>query len=276
MNLIDVCSRHTASRELLIIDSTVATSCWLQSFSFIEILLNHWNPSCLLKRSLIRVIISAARARRSYVTWDNPVKYLSSGTSARWVVCQSDNSISTLLNAMNHISYMITVNWLIYYPCIHHRFFLTIKYFFAWPSIQSLRNTHRIATFLTYHTFCSFNSLGTPIVAELGGLHSFMNWNRNLLTDSGGFQMVLIWRRFGVTLCVYVFMCVYIFVSVRVHLFEGLCVHAYICMYVRIFVCTYVCVCVCTLPYSTIIPYNLLTKTTSHNLSLMLSPHIHP
>ena len=28
------------------------------------------------------------------------------------------------------------------------------------------------------------------MVAELGGLHSFMNWNRNLLTDSGGFQMV--------------------------------------------------------------------------------------
>jgi tRNA-guanine family transglycosylase len=28
------------------------------------------------------------------------------------------------------------------------------------------------------------------VVAELGGLHSFMNWNRNLLTDSGGFQMV--------------------------------------------------------------------------------------
>ena len=31
---------------------------------------------------------------------------------------------------------------------------------------------------------------GTPLVAELGGLHSFMNWNNNLLTDSGGFQMV--------------------------------------------------------------------------------------
>ena len=32
--------------------------------------------------------------------------------------------------------------------------------------------------------------LGTPLVAELGGLHRFMNWDRNLLTDSGGFQMV--------------------------------------------------------------------------------------
>lgn len=25
---------------------------------------------------------------------------------------------------------------------------------------------------------------------KVGGLHKFMNWNRNILTDSGGFQMV--------------------------------------------------------------------------------------
>ena len=31
---------------------------------------------------------------------------------------------------------------------------------------------------------------GTELVAECGGLHSFMNWNNSLLTDSGGFQMV--------------------------------------------------------------------------------------
>ena len=31
---------------------------------------------------------------------------------------------------------------------------------------------------------------GTPLIDRLGGLHSFMNWNKNLLTDSGGFQMV--------------------------------------------------------------------------------------
>lgn len=31
---------------------------------------------------------------------------------------------------------------------------------------------------------------GTELLAEFGGLHKFMNWNRNLLTDSGGFQMV--------------------------------------------------------------------------------------
>jgi len=31
---------------------------------------------------------------------------------------------------------------------------------------------------------------GTKLIDEMGGLHTFMNWKRNLLTDSGGFQMV--------------------------------------------------------------------------------------
>lgn len=31
---------------------------------------------------------------------------------------------------------------------------------------------------------------GIEILNTTGGLHNFMGWNRNLLTDSGGFQMV--------------------------------------------------------------------------------------
>ncbi|XP_068939169.1 queuine tRNA-ribosyltransferase catalytic subunit 1 [Petaurus breviceps papuanus] len=31
---------------------------------------------------------------------------------------------------------------------------------------------------------------GPELIKKAGGLHGFMNWNRNLLTDSGGFQMV--------------------------------------------------------------------------------------
>lgn len=31
---------------------------------------------------------------------------------------------------------------------------------------------------------------GTELIRDAGGLHSFMNWDRNILTDSGGFQMV--------------------------------------------------------------------------------------
>jgi queuine tRNA-ribosyltransferase catalytic subunit len=31
---------------------------------------------------------------------------------------------------------------------------------------------------------------GGDVVEALGGLHNFMSWNRNHLTDSGGFQMV--------------------------------------------------------------------------------------
>ena len=38
----------------------------------------------------------------------------------------------------------------------------------------------------TYHLFLR---PGHDIVRELGGLHRFMNWNRPVLTDSGGFQV---------------------------------------------------------------------------------------
>lgn len=31
---------------------------------------------------------------------------------------------------------------------------------------------------------------GMELLDEIGGLHKFMNWNRGMLTDSGGFQMV--------------------------------------------------------------------------------------
>ncbi len=39
----------------------------------------------------------------------------------------------------------------------------------------------------TYHLA---SQPGTELIAEFGGLHKFMNWKRNMLTDSGGFQMV--------------------------------------------------------------------------------------
>ncbi len=38
----------------------------------------------------------------------------------------------------------------------------------------------------TYHLFLR---PGSDIVREAGGLHAFMNWNRAILTDSGGFQI---------------------------------------------------------------------------------------
>ncbi|EFJ52273.1 hypothetical protein VOLCADRAFT_55892 [Volvox carteri f. nagariensis] len=39
----------------------------------------------------------------------------------------------------------------------------------------------------TYHLQ---NRPGSELVAEMGGLHDFINWPRGMLTDSGGFQMV--------------------------------------------------------------------------------------
>lgn len=39
----------------------------------------------------------------------------------------------------------------------------------------------------TYHLG---NKPGPDFLAKVGGLHKFMNWPNNILTDSGGFQMV--------------------------------------------------------------------------------------
>jgi queuine tRNA-ribosyltransferase len=38
----------------------------------------------------------------------------------------------------------------------------------------------------TYHLYLR---PGSDLIAELGGLHTFMNWNKPILTDSGGFQV---------------------------------------------------------------------------------------
>src|SRR4051812_44779547 len=39
----------------------------------------------------------------------------------------------------------------------------------------------------TYHLA---NKPGAKVIEQMGGIHNFMNWKGNLLTDSGGFQMV--------------------------------------------------------------------------------------
>lgn len=46
----------------------------------------------------------------------------------------------------------------------------------------------------TYHLFLQ---PGEDLVAEAGGLHSFMNWNKPLITDSGGFQVFSLGAGFG-------------------------------------------------------------------------------
>ena len=38
----------------------------------------------------------------------------------------------------------------------------------------------------TYHLWCQ---PGLKLIEEAGGLHKFMNWDRSILTDSGGFQV---------------------------------------------------------------------------------------
>jgi tRNA-guanine transglycosylase len=40
---------------------------------------------------------------------------------------------------------------------------------------------------------------GPTVLKEMGGLHKYMNWNGNLLTDSGGFQMVSLLQLANIT-----------------------------------------------------------------------------
>ncbi len=44
----------------------------------------------------------------------------------------------------------------------------------------------QVALCNTYHLHVR---TGDPLIKELGGLHRFMNWNKPILTDSGGFQV---------------------------------------------------------------------------------------
>lgn len=46
---------------------------------------------------------------------------------------------------------------------------------------------HQIILANTYHLA---NRPGSEVLKSFGGLHQFESWPRNLLTDSGGFQMV--------------------------------------------------------------------------------------
>lgn len=51
--------------------------------------------------------------------------------------------------------------------------------------MKDMVNSHIILS-NTYHLYLR---PGHDIVKQCGGLHKFMNWDRNILTDSGGFQV---------------------------------------------------------------------------------------
>src|SRR5574344_436003 len=51
--------------------------------------------------------------------------------------------------------------------------------------MKEMINAHIILS-NTYHLFLR---PGADLIKEAGGLHKFMNWDRNILTDSGGFQV---------------------------------------------------------------------------------------
>ena len=56
---------------------------------------------------------------------------------------------------------------------------------------SSLSDPHMIdCDIMLSNTYHLFLRPGENILEKMGGAHKFMNWSRNLLTDSGGFQIV--------------------------------------------------------------------------------------
>jgi queuine tRNA-ribosyltransferase len=59
-------------------------------------------------------------------------------------------------------------------------------------TVKSLTQQHLYeldAKLILANTYHLYLRPGDDLVAEMGGLHKFMNWNRPILTDSGGFQV---------------------------------------------------------------------------------------
>ena len=96
-------------------------------------------------------------------------------------------------------SFLVTINT---FMCSHAKFthplmlYLTFDYtvFLVTGTIKGLTTNQleeigcQIILGNTYHLALRPTS---ELIDELGGLHKFMNWPRALLTDSGGFQMVI-------------------------------------------------------------------------------------
>ena len=57
-------------------------------------------------------------------------------------------------------------------------------------SSEQLSNEYLSPEIILGNTYHLALQPGTELIAEFGGLHNWMKWENNLLTDSGGFQMV--------------------------------------------------------------------------------------
>ena len=56
----------------------------------------------------------------------------------------------------------------------------------SFTTSEAKDNNTQIILSNTYHLMLQ---PGSSLIANHGGLHKFLNWNRPLLTDSGGFQI---------------------------------------------------------------------------------------
>src|SRR5699024_7234235 len=55
------------------------------------------------------------------------------------------------------------------------------------------------ANMILSNTYLLWLRYGDDIIEEAGGLHAFMNWDKSILTDSGGFQVFSLSKRRHIT-----------------------------------------------------------------------------
>lgn len=71
---------------------------------------------------------------------------------------------------------------------------------FASLRTQDLDNAREIGfPVLLANTYHLLLRPGTEVFSRVGGIHKFMNWNRSILTDSGGFQIFSLSKSFTIT-----------------------------------------------------------------------------
>ena len=55
--------------------------------------------------------------------------------------------------------------------------------------MKTVHGTIQTPVFMNVGTVAAIKGAGDKLIRQFGGLHKFMNWDRPILTDSGGFQV---------------------------------------------------------------------------------------
>lgn len=153
-----------------------------------------WGPKLYFGRSQIASVLNGANDRRNASHFE--VKYFPMGIG--YCLSIEYKHYWMLVFALFDVNFLVCWDFgglLNSCGSLEMLQFCLIDGIFEWPgTIKGLTNSQleeigcQIILGNTYHLALRPTS---ELLDEVGGLHNFMNWKRALLTDSGGFQMVV-------------------------------------------------------------------------------------